>query len=80
MLFRSRVVPWVAAGALVGKTLRDSGLREKFGLSVLGVRAVEDVGRKAALAPPAPERAIREGDTLMLVGEGEQLKRFMEQD
>lgn len=77
---RYRVVPWVAAGSLVGRTLRQSGLRERYGLNVLGVRPAEQTrpGRKASLMPPSPEHRIRKGDTLLLVGENEQLKRFMD--
>jgi trk system potassium uptake protein len=77
---RYRVVPWVVTGALVGRTLRDSGLRERYGLNVLGVRGADQTrgNQKATLMPPSPERVIREGDTLMLVGEDEQLRRFMD--
>jgi trk system potassium uptake protein TrkA len=77
---RYRIVPWVAAGSLVGKLLRDSGIRQEFGLNVIGVRSAEEgqSNRKVALAAPGPEYVIRAGDTLMLVGEGEQIKRFMD--
>jgi trk system potassium uptake protein len=77
---RYRVVPWVAAGLLVGRTLRESGVRERYGLNVLGVRPVDQIqaGRKPSLVPPSPEHRIQEGDTLLLVGEDEQVKRFME--
>jgi trk system potassium uptake protein TrkA len=77
---RYRVVPWTAAGALVGHTLRESGIRERYGLNVLGVRPAEPArpGRKASLMPPSPEHRIQEGDTLLLVGEDEQIKRFMD--
>ncbi|MBN1612696.1 MAG: TrkA family potassium uptake protein [Polyangiaceae bacterium] len=77
---RYRVVPWTAAGSLVGHTLRESGLRERYGLNVLGVRPAQQTrpARKASLMPPSPEHQIQEGDTLLLVGEDEQLKRFMD--
>jgi trk system potassium uptake protein len=77
---RYRVVPWVAAGSLVGRTLRESGLRERYGLNVLGVHPAEQArpGRKASLMPPSPEHRIQDGDTLLVVGDDEQLKRFMD--
>lgn len=78
---RYRVVPWAATGQLVGRTLRDSKLREKFGLNVIGIRPLDQAqtGRGGALMPPSPERVIEQGDTLMLVGESEQIERFLEQ-
>ncbi len=78
---RYRVVPWVAEGQLVGRSLRDSQLREKYGVNVLGVRPAADAGQKRApsLMPPSPDRVIQTGDTLMLVGDGGELQRFMDQ-
>lgn len=78
---RYRVVPWVASGHLIGTTLRQSGLRERYGLNVLGLSGTG--GRrqhgKPALTPPSPDHVIQDGDTLMLVGESDKLARFMNQ-
>ncbi len=69
------VVPWVAAGSLVGRTLADSGLRSRWGLQVIGVRragAQPGVGAEV----PAPDHVISAGEVLLLVGTDEALVRF----
>jgi trk system potassium uptake protein TrkA len=74
-----RVVPWIAGGPLAGKTLADAHLRQEHGLSVLGYRASrKDGGDPAGLTVATPDYVIREGDTLLLVGEEDQVNRFFE--
>lgn len=77
---RYRVMPWVATGSLVGRTLRESGFRERYGLNVLGVRPVDEkrANHQRALMAPNPDHRIQEGDTLLIVGEDEQVKHFMD--
>jgi trk system potassium uptake protein len=71
-----RVVPWPAAGSLIGRSLKDSGLRQRYGINVLGVRSVGDKGIR--LRPPLPDYVIRTGDICLLVGEDSEMQRFME--
>ncbi len=71
-----RVVPWPAAGALVGRTLKDSGLRQKYEINVLGVRMVGDKSTKKLMFP-APDYIIREGDICLLVAEDSNMRRFI---
>ncbi len=56
-----------------GKTLRDSGIREHSGCTVLAVREGAS-GR--FVSNPAPETLLREGDTLVVLGLPEQLARL----
>jgi trk system potassium uptake protein TrkA len=70
-----RVVPWVAEGALVGKSLVDAQLRQRFALNVLGIRPA-GAAKGARLELPRPEHVIQKGDTLLLVGEAEHVTRF----
>lgn len=74
-----RVVPWDAAGSLVGKTLATSGLFSRYGIYVIGIRprARRNSGGKPKLEPPRPDYAIGEGDTLLLVGAEEGIERFV---
>jgi trk system potassium uptake protein TrkA len=75
-----RVVPWIAAGPLVGKTLADAQLRRNYELTVLGYRAARPDGPgPARLTVATPDYVISEGDTLLLVGEEDRLNRFFEQ-
>jgi trk system potassium uptake protein TrkA len=69
-----RVVPWVAEGKLVGRSLADAQLRKTHGLTVVGYRAA-DRG-DAALRIAGPDYVIRAGDTLLLVGEEEAVRTF----
>ena len=57
---------------LVGKTLLESGLREKAGVSVVGV------WERGRFAPPRPETEIRDNTFLVLVGEKKHLERYNE--
>jgi NhaA family Na+:H+ antiporter len=73
-----RVEPWVAAGPLVGMSLRDIDLRRRFGVSVIGVypagrgsiteRVLEAVGADYQLAA---------GDTLLVVGKRADVDGFL---
>lgn len=74
-----RVVPWIANGSLVGKTIVEADLRRRHEINVLGVRAADgSSGTKLAL--PRPDYVIRTGDTLMLVGTDEAISRFERAD
>lgn len=75
-----RVVPWVAQGPLVGKTLADAQLRSNYDLTVLGYRAAQPEGAgPARLTVARPDYVIGEGDTLLLVGEEAHMNRFFDE-
>jgi trk system potassium uptake protein TrkA len=71
-----RVTPWLAQGRLIGKTLADSGLRATFKLNAIGVRPKNDERTRVQLAQP--DYVIAEGDTLLLVGEQADVRRFFQ--
>ncbi len=73
-----RVVPWVAHGPLVGKTLAEADLRKHYGLTVLGVgRGRELSGGTHSIVPITHDYRITAGHTLMIVGEEEAMTRFV---
>jgi len=72
-----RVVPWTADGPLVGQKISEAGLRERYGINVLGIRAAGDHGGK--LAQPTPDYVIAKNDTLLLVGEDDNVSRFADE-
>ncbi len=74
-----RVVPWTAAGPLVGQTLSACGLRSRFGLNVIGIRPATH-GASANLIQPTANYLICEGDTLLLVGEDSNVSKFARSD
>ena len=74
-----RVVPWDAHGPLVGQTLVEARIRQRFRINVIGVRPHGSgaPGGKLRLEPPTPDYVIRDGDTLLLVGDDEDVTRFV---
>jgi len=59
---------------LIGKSLKEIDIRAKFGLSVIGVRKSND---RLVFNPPA-DYAVQPSDTLIMVGDIEQLARIGE--
>jgi Trk K+ transport system NAD-binding subunit len=74
-----RVIPWVASGTLVGKTLNESGLRRRYEINVLGYwRDIPASGsRKPRPAVPGPDYRIGSGDTLLLIGLHDAVEKFL---
>jgi TrkA domain protein len=74
MVFDQLSVEWMKVGAaspLNGKSLLEAAVRERTGASVI---AVLREGR--AIPNPQPDERIAAGDTLMVVGDREQVGRF----
>jgi trk system potassium uptake protein TrkA len=70
-----RIVPWQARGALAGQSLADAEFRKRHGLTVIGYRTA---GTASRIALPGPDYVIREGDTLLLVGDEAAVGRFLD--
>ncbi|MFQ5698591.1 MAG: cation:proton antiporter regulatory subunit [Myxococcota bacterium] len=67
---------WVTldpSSPLVGTTLREAGIRERTGVSVIALIR----GERSAPSPP-PETRFEAGDTLVLIGQREHLEQFLE--
>jgi trk system potassium uptake protein TrkA len=73
-----RVVPWVAHGDLVGKTLEQSDLRRKYDVTVLGFGNDPDgTGKPRQVTPATLDYVIAKGDILMLVADEVAMDRFL---
>jgi trk system potassium uptake protein TrkA len=73
-----RVVPWLAQGALVGKTLAEAAFRARYDVTVLGFGQGRELsGGTHSIVPITPEYRIKAGDTLMLVAEEKAMARFL---
>jgi CPA2 family monovalent cation:H+ antiporter-2 len=57
-------------GEAAGKTLRELGLRQRFGLTVLAIRRGPEV-----MANPDGDVTLLEGDILVLMGKHENLEK-----
>ena len=58
-------------GAFAGKTMKESGIRDKFNCMVVGIEE-----GKENLSPVAPSRILQAGDIVWIVGEEEYIMRF----
>lgn len=73
-----RVVPWVAHGPLVGKTLAEADLRKRYDVTVLGFGQGRELsGGTHSIVPITADYRIKAGDTLMIVGEEKAMTRFV---
>jgi TrkA domain protein len=76
MLFEEFAIEWVKleeGSPLVGKTLRESGIRERTGVSVIALIRPEQ-----SVPSPPPETTFASGDTLVVIGLRDPIERFVE--
>ncbi|MGE0813203.1 MAG: TrkA family potassium uptake protein [Vicinamibacterales bacterium] len=68
------IVEVPAPGEFVGKSLRDIGLRAKYGLTTIAIRRA-DAGQPGGFRTlsPGPDDTVEEGDVLALLGSHERL-------
>lgn len=62
----------IAPDSLVGKTLSELAIRQRYGVTVLIIQRGDQV-----IAPPGADTEIRAGDTLMLLGRPRDLQRLL---
>lgn len=62
-----------ADGTFAGKTMKESGIRDKFNCMVIGIEE-----GKENLSPVDPSRKLEKDDIIWIVGEEEDIKRFNE--
>lgn len=68
------IVEVPAPAEFVGKTLRDIGLRARFGLTTIAIRhATRQSEAEASNIAPGPDDIIQAGDVLALLGSNERL-------
>jgi TrkA domain protein len=76
MVLEQLSVEWMrvdAASPLAGRSLLEAAIRERTGASVIAI-----LRNGKAQPNPQPEERIQAGDTLMVVGDREQVGRFRE--
>jgi trk system potassium uptake protein TrkA len=68
------IVEVPAPAEFVGKTLRDIGLRSRFGLTTIAIKHAARAGDKDATnIAPGPDDVVQAGDVLSLLGSNERL-------
>jgi len=58
---------------LIGQTLQESGIRERTGSNVIAILRSHE-----SIASPPPDTRFLSGDTLVLIGHPDQIKRFLD--
>lgn len=66
-----RVIEIEAPPLLIGKSLKNSGLREKYDVNVLAVKS-----KNETLVPPPPDMVISKDDLVVIIGKSESLKKL----
>lgn len=74
-----RVLPWRAQAPLVGHSLANADLRRRYEINVLGFwkPGAAPPGQRPRLEMPGPDYVIARDDTLLLVGQEENVARFL---
>jgi trk system potassium uptake protein TrkA len=77
-----RVLPWSVSGPLVGNSLAEARLRQRYDINVIGYRRRGE-GMPADTTPrlhiPTGDYVLAEGDSLLIVGEEDNVARFVEE-
>jgi trk system potassium uptake protein TrkA len=68
------IVEVPAPGEFVGKTLREIGLRSRFGLTTIAIKHTDQTGAtRSTNIAPGPDDVVQHGDILALLGSNERL-------
>jgi CIC family chloride channel protein len=83
---RSQILPGVSVrrirvpGAWAGKDLRGLGIREQFGLTVIGMvdrcEAADGMLDERIVLNPSPDQRLTRGDVLIVLGEDDRIERL----
>lgn len=65
------MVEIIATKKIKNKTIKKLDLRSKYGCTIIGIQREEDF-----IISPLLDEVIHEGDTLVIVGKNEEIKRF----
>lgn len=74
MVLEQLSIEWLPvdrASALAGRSLQEAAIRQQTGASVIAI-----LRNGKAYPNPQPDEVIRAGDTLMVIGDREQVSRF----
>lgn len=65
---RERMSKLPVPHGMIGRSLRESGLREKYGITVMAIQRMDASGQEQRVAPRA-DTLLRRGDVLVVMGE-----------
>jgi trk system potassium uptake protein TrkA len=69
------IVELVAPNQFVGKSIKDVGVRSKYGVTIVAIHRTEK-GREQTIMNPGPNEVIDRGDILVLIGSERDVHRL----
>jgi CIC family chloride channel protein len=60
----------------IGKSIRELGIRENYGVSVLMIKQTSETGDEALQTTPSPDYTLRQDDMMLIMGPSEELRRW----
>jgi CIC family chloride channel protein len=60
----------------IGKSIRELGIRENYGVSVLMIKQASETGDEELQTTPSPDYTFREDDVMLVMGPNEELRRW----
>jgi len=76
MFLKNLIIEWISlerSSPLVNKSIKESEIRKKTGASVVAI-----IRGDLTITNPSPDEILREGDTIVLVGNKQQIEKFYE--
>jgi TrkA domain protein len=76
MSLKNLIIEWISLekdSPLINKSIKESEIRKKTGASVVAI-----IRGDLAITNPSPDEILREGDTIVLVGNKQQIEKFYE--
>jgi trk system potassium uptake protein TrkA len=70
------LIQWAADERVIGHTLRDLDLRNRYGLTLVAIKHCPSNARERVTVTPDPGHVFRAGDVLLLCGENAKLAAF----
>jgi TrkA domain protein len=76
MFLKNLIIEWISlekGSPLINKSIKESEIRKKTGASVVAI-----IRGDLTITNPSPDEILREGDTIVLVGNKQQIEKFYE--
>jgi TrkA domain protein len=76
MFLKNLIIEWISlerSSPLVNKSIKESEIRKKTGASVVAI-----IRGDLTITNPSPDEILKEGDTIVLVGNKQQIEKFYE--
>jgi TrkA domain protein len=76
MFLKNLIIEWISlekGSLLINKSIKESEIRKKTGASIVAI-----IRGDLTITNPSPDEILKEGDTIVLVGNKQQIEKFYE--